>query len=685
MYHDDYSEKLFSRRAFVIGGLQLCGLAILGVRLAWLQIAQGKRYKMLSDKNRINIKILPPPRGEIVDRFGVPLAVNTQTYRVLIIPEQTDNIEKSLRALQGVIYVEEEHIQRILKESTKTAKFIPLRIKEGLSWGDVARVEVRLPDLPGIFIDVGDIRSYPYRDATAHIVGYVRAASKEDLEADDPVLRLPGFRIGKTGIEKVYDEEMRGKPGAAEVEVNVVGREVRELKRKDPLLGRRVTLTIDGELQRITQETLSAHKSASAVIMDAYSGAIYAMASYPSFDPNIFVRGFTTEEWQAIAEDTGHPQTNKAISGQYPPGSTFKMITALAGLKAGIINRDTLVFCPGHYEYGKSRYHCWKRGGHGYVNLQTALQESCDTYFYKISTEIGIDAIADMARRFGLGENLGLELGAEASGLIPDEAWKKKTLGTIWYPGETIISSIGQGNILTTPLQLAVMTSRLVNGGLGVKPWLTGYVGEQYLGRNDWENLDINPKHLALVRSGMDRVVNNRKGTAHKSRIDIEGMEMGGKTGTAQVQRITPEQRRLGVKNEDLPWRQRHHALFVGYAPVNDPRYVCSVVIEHGVGGSKAAAPIAKVLLEQTQRRDPAGTHMQPEVLENKEQETDLELPSEQAEHPLGISTLLWPPKKPERKKRQVHPLPPTLAPKTEVLPEINQDVSKTTRKLYNN
>ncbi len=615
MYYDEYSEKLFTRRAFVVGALQLCGLVILGARLAWLQIAKGKRYKMLSDKNRINIKILPPPRGEIVDRFGVPLAVNTQTYRALIIPEQTDNIEKSLRALQKVIYVEEGYIQRVLKEATKTAKFIPLRIKEGLSWGDVARVEVRLPDLPGIFIDVGDIRTYPYRSATAHVVGYVRAVSREDLKADDPIMRLPGFRIGKTGIEKVYDKEMRGKPGAAEVEVNVVGREVRELKRKAPVFGKRVTLSIDGELQRITQEILSTYKSASAVIMDANSGAIYAMVSYPSFDPNAFVRGLTKDEWKIISKDPAHPQTNKAISGQYPPGSTFKMMTALAGLEAGVINRNTLVFCSGYYDYGKSRYHCWKHGGHGYVNLERALQESCDVYFYKMATDVGIDKIADMARRFGLGDKLGIELGSEASGLIPDEAWKKKTMGVKWYPGETIISSIGQGNVLTTPLQLAVMTARLVNGGVGVKPWLTCYVGEEFLGHSNWDKLDVNPKHLALVMNGMNRVVNNKRGTAYRSRIKIKGMEMGGKTGTAQVQRITAEQRRLGVKNEDLPWEQRHHALFVGYAPISNPRYVCSVVVEHGIGGSRAAAPIAKMLLEHTQKRDPASIQMRSAAL----------------------------------------------------------------------
>ncbi|MCK5374399.1 MAG: penicillin-binding protein 2, partial [Alphaproteobacteria bacterium] len=470
-----------------------------------------------------------------------------------------------------------------------------------------------------------------------------------DLEADDPVLRLPGFRIGKTGIEKVYDKKMRGKPGAAEVEVNVVGREVRELKRKEALYGKRVTLTIDGELQRITQETLSVHKSASAVIMDAYSGAIYAMASHPSFDPNMFVCGLTTEEWGAITEDSTHPQTNKAISGQYPPGSTFKMITALAGLETGVINRNTIVRCSGHYKYGKSRYHCWKYAGHGNMNLETALQESCDVYFYKLATEIGIDAIADMARRFGFGSRLGLELGQEKPGLIPDIAWKKKTRGRPWYPGETIISSIGQGHILSTPLQLAVMTARLVNGGLAVKPWMTGYVGDQYLGHDNWDSLDVNPKHLELVCRGMERVVNSIKGTAHASRISTEGMEMGGKTGTSQVQRITAEQRRLGIKNKDLPWKQRHHALFVGYAPIGDPRYVCSVVVEHGVGGSLAAAPLAKILLEQTQLRDPASTLLQPDILKENEASQNSDMVLEQPENPTGITGLFWPPKKPQR------------------------------------
>ena len=616
MIHDNYSDLKFSRRAFFVGGLQLLGLGILGARLAWLQISQGSLYKTLSDKNRINIRMLAPTRGQIVDRFGVPLAINEQNYRVLIVQEQVQDIELALRALQKVIVVEEADIKRVIKEASKTSKFIPLKIKEDLIWEEVAKIEVNLPDLPGISIDTGDVRTYPYGNATAHIVGYVRDVSQEDLNGD-PVLKLPGFKIGKTGIEKNYDLDLRGKAGAIEVEVNVAGRDIRDLRRKPAMSGSRVTLSIDGELQRFTQEILKQHKSASAVVMDTHSGAVYAMVSHPAFDPNMFVRGLSQDKWQAMMDDEALPQTNKAIAGQYPPGSTFKMITALAGLKAGVIDKHTSVYCPGYYEYGKEKFHCWKKYGHGKVDLFTALEQSCDTYFYKMSTEVGIDAIADMARKFGLGSKLGFELRGENNGLITDKKWKLSRFGKRWYAGETIVSSIGQGGMRATPLQLAVMTARMVNGGKAVKPWITGYLGDKFVGKDTWGNMDISDEHLKLVMHGMDRVVNSKKGTAHASRILTDDWHMGGKTGTSQVQRITKEQRIKGIKNADLPWKQRHHALFVGYAPLNNPRYVCSVVVEHGVGGSTAAAPLAKEILTQVQLRDPARTQMQPEVMMN--------------------------------------------------------------------
>ncbi len=472
------NTKTFTRRAFFIGGLQLLGIGVLGGRLAWLQIVEGAKYKTLSDQNQINLRLIAPLRGPIVDRFGVPLAVNSQNYRVLIIPEQTQKLEETLKSLQAIITIDERDIKRALKDAKKAAKFIPVKVKEDLTWEEVAKVEVNTPDLPGVVIDRGDIRSYPYGASTAHIVGYVRAVDQDDLdkdkiEHDSPILKLPGFKIGKAGIEKVHDLELRGRAGSAEVEVNVLGREVREMGRRDPIPGEKTVLTIDGELQRYAQELLSQHKSASAVVMDVHTGAVYAMASHPSFDPNAFVRGVTQEMWQMISDDPGKPQTNKTLAGQYPPGSTFKMITALAGLESGVINKHSRVFCPGHYSFGNARFHCWKKGGHGTVDVVTAIQRSCDTFFYKISTEIGIDRIAEMARRFGLGAILGFDIDEERAGIIPDNDWKMKKLGQKWQQGETIVCSIGQGFTTTTPLQLAVMTARMVNGGYAVKPGFT--------------------------------------------------------------------------------------------------------------------------------------------------------------------------------------------------------------------
>lgn len=604
MEQDNDRAKSFTRRAFIIGAGQGLLLGILGARLAWLQVAQGGRYKTLAEKNRINVKMVAPSRGEIVDRFGVPFAVNDQNFRVLIVPEQTDSLEEALRSLSKVINLDQTDIDHVLKIAKKSAAFLPLEVKDDLNWEEVSKIEVNITDLPGVSTDVGEIRNYPFKDATAHMVGYVGAVNEAEID-QDKLLTLPGFRIGKTGIEKTYDEKLRGQAGRAEMEVNVVGREVRELKNEQSLTGKRITLTIDAELQLFAQQRLSLVRSASSVIMDAKTGAIYALNSYPSFDPNEFTRGISAERWEELLNDPAFPLTNKAIAGQYPPGSTFKMVTALAGLKHGIITSSSAFNCPGHYDLGSDRFHCWKRGGHGTVDLVRALEQSCDTYFYKIAVDIGIDRIAEMAHQLGLGEKLGFELSAEKGGLMPDKDWKRGRFGQSWQPGETIVASIGQGYILTTPLQLATMTSILVNGGYGVRPWITGFVGTEAGLDRSWPDLHIDSQHLALVKSGMDSVVNGKKGTAYGSRIDIPGMEMGGKTGTAQVKRITKQERAAGIRNEDLDWQFRHHALFVGYAPIEDPRYVCAVVVEHGGGGSTAAAPIAKDLLTKAQERDP--------------------------------------------------------------------------------
>ena len=582
-------------------------LGVLGARLAWLQVAQGERYKTLSDKNRINIKMLPPSRGEIVDRHGQPLATNEQNFRLEIIPEQAGNVEQSLRAAARVIDLSERDIASTLKRASRSPKFVPLEVRDNLSWEDVAKIEVNLPDLPGLSIHVGEQRNYPLGAASAHIVGYVSAVSRSEVNKN-PLFKLPGFKTGKTGVEKIYDEPMRGKAGAAEIEVNVVGREVRELQRKAPQSGDKVVLTIDSGLQSFVQERLNRERSASAVIMDTRTGAIYAMASAPSFDPNLFTKGMPADVWEQMLADPGHPLTNKAIGGQSPPASTFKMITALAAFEARVATRQTIVHCPGHYDYGGHRFHCWKRSGHGDMGIVDALAESCDIWFYKLATDVGIDRIAAMAEKLGLGQRPGLELKEERAGLMPTKNWKMGHFGEVWRPGETIVASIGQGYIQSTPLQLAVMTSRIVNGGYAVKPWITGYIGEQPGIDQTWEKIDIHDWHLKIVKQGMDRTVNGADGTARKSKIEDPSFRMGGKTGTSQVKRITMQQRAAGISNDELPWELRHHALFVGYAPLNDPRYACAVVVEHGGSGSAAAAPLARDILLEAQRLDPAKT-----------------------------------------------------------------------------
>ncbi|MFP4313347.1 MAG: penicillin-binding protein 2 [Alphaproteobacteria bacterium] len=599
-------QKVFTRRAFVIGGIQAALLGVMGGRLAWLQVAEGGKYQTLADKNRINIKLLAPSRGEIYDRNGLTLATNTQNFRVLLIPEQTDDLEQSLQSLGGIIDLNDIHVKRALKKASKVAKFIPVEVKDDLSWEEVSKIEVNLPDLPGLSIDVGERRHYPGGESCAHVTGYVRSVTESEIK-EDKMLSLPGFKTGKTGLEKKFDVALRGQAGTSRMEVNVIGRQVRELSKEDAQDGQSIVTSIDKELQDFTFKRLSTEKSASGVVMDVHTGAVYACASSPAFDPNIFTRELPAERWEALLSNPGHPLTNKAVAGQYPPGSTFKMVTALAALEAGVIDKNTSFFCPGFYELGKDRFHCWKRSGHGRMNLISSLAESCDVYYYKIAVETGIEQIATMARKLGLGQGFDFDLPEERPGLVPDKDWKRGYFGKTWQPGETIVASIGQGYLLATPLQLAVMTARLVNGGKLVEPWMSlanpVYAKAQ---KQSWEILNVKQNNLDLVQRAMDAVVNSRHGTAAGSRIIQAGMEMGGKTGTSQVKRITRAQRLAGVKNEDLPWKSRHHALFVGYAPIEKPRYVASVIVEHGVSGSGTAAPIAKDLLIKAQEIGPS-------------------------------------------------------------------------------
>ncbi len=577
-------------------------------RLGWLQIVNGKQYQTLSDKNRIHVNLVTPVRGHILDRNGHMLAYNEQNFQVEIVPEQAQDIRQSLDTLSRVIDLRNSEKQGVIERAGKQARFIPIKIKDNLTWEDVSAIELSLPDLPGISINVGQKRLYPYDRHFAHIVGYVGAVSDKEM-TDDPVLRLPGFQIGKTGIEKNFESNLRGRAGTKSIEVNSAGRLIRELGTEEGVMGYPVSLTLDRQLQEKTMQILSRHKSASAIVMNVHSGEVYACASHPSFDPNLFATRLPQKIWEEWNTNPGKPLTNKAISGQYPPGSTFKMITALAALEAGIIDRQTSFYCNGHYDVGRERFHCWKRAGHGWMNIYTALEESCDVYFYNIAEELGIEKIALTARQFGLGQAYDLALPLEAKGLVPDKNWKRGQFSTEWHLGETINATIGQGYILTTPMQLAVMTARLCNGGYAVEPWLVAHDGRYHRRKRQisWPKMAVNKTYLDIMKRGMELVMIGEDGTAKSSAIENETRQMAGKTGTAQVRRITMAERRAGLlSQEDIIWKHRHHALFVGYAPFDNPTYAVSVVVEHGGSGSSAAAPVARDIMLAAQDINPA-------------------------------------------------------------------------------
>lgn len=573
-------------------------------RLGYLQLIEGEQYQTLADRNRIDVRTIPPSRGLIYDRAGTVLAGNEQNFRLLITPEQVKDMDDLLNRLSEFIEIDAIERQYFLDRVKELPKFVSIELKDGLDWETVTKIEVRSNKFPGVKISTGEQRLYPKGNDTAHIVGYVSAISKVDIKNDPSLIRLPDLKIGKTGIEGAFEELLRGEPGAKKIEVNVAGREIRELEQVPSKPGQSAILSIDASLQNFVNERLALHKSASCVVMNCDTGDIYALGSHPSFDPNLFIRGLSPEKWQELLSDKTYPLSNKAISGLYPPGSTFKMVTALAGLEAGLVTAKSQVFCPGHFDLGTDRFRCWKKAGHGAMDMVEALAQSCDVYFYDLAAKLGIDKIAAMARRFGLGTKLGFDLPEERGGLVPDERWKLGHIGTKWQKGESVVAAIGQGYLQTTPLQLAVMCARMVNGGYGVNPWLVTNTHRDIIDKKSFEKLEVDPYHLTLVMRGMNRAVNAAKGTALGSRIASSEGGMGGKTGTAQVRRITQKQRELGVQQEELPWRQRHHALFVGYAPVEKPKYVCSTVIEHGIGGSRTAAPLTRDVLRQVLKMD---------------------------------------------------------------------------------
>ncbi|WP_373635089.1 penicillin-binding protein 2 [Yoonia sp. SS1-5] len=610
------SARTVSRRALVVGGAQVAVIGALGWRLQSMQVEQADQFRLLAEENRINIRLLPPARGMIFDRNGIPIAANEQNYRVVMVREDAGDIGEVLARLTELVEIDPDDLTRAMDEMKRRSPFVPVTIADRLSWEDVARINLNTPALPGIQADVGLSRVYPAGADLAHVVGYVGPVSDYDLsriDDPDPLLQIPKFQIGKTGAENKLEQTLRGSAGTRRIEVNAAGRIMRELDRQEGTSGKDVQLTIDSRLQSYVQARLDG-ESAGAVLIDLEHGDLRAIASAPAFDPNLFVRGISVRDWTDLNENKYRPLAAKAIQGAYPPGSTFKMVTALAAFEAGVVGPNETVYCPGHTDVFGIRFHCWKRGGHGNINLHESLKQSCDCYYYEIAQRVGIDKMAEMARKLGLGIKHDLPLSAVASGLAPDKAWKSEVRGEDWRIGDTVNASIGQGYVLASPLQLAVMSARIATGR-EVTPRLVRLIDgvEQPSGLG--ENLGINENVLRRVRASMNDVCNHRRGTAYRSRILGDDVKMAGKTGTSQVRRITPEERAAGVtKNEDLPWERRDHALFVSFAPFDKPRYALSVVVEHGGGGSKAAAPIARDIMLQALYGGPPPLDAYPEA-----------------------------------------------------------------------
>ncbi|MGL4236126.1 penicillin-binding protein 2 [Tabrizicola sp.] len=593
------SNRTLNRRTLMLGGAMAAMVAVLGARMRYLQVDQADEFRLLAEENRINIRLIPPERGLIQDRNGKLIAANEQNYRVVITREAAGDVELIMRRLATIIPMTAEELQQAIEEVNSLSAFVPVTVAERLSWDDFSKVAVNAPALPGVIPEVGQSRRYPLDFDFAHVVGYVGPVSEKDLEeleAPDPLLKIPKFQIGKIGVEKWMEDTLRGEAGTKRIEVNSAGRVMRELEREEGNPGTDIRLTIDADVQNFAQARLG-EESAAAIVIDVTNGDLICIASSPSFDPNLFVRGISHSDYNALTENDHRPLANKTVSGAYPPGSTFKMVTALAALGAGVANADTKVSCPGHIVFGERRFHCWKRAGHGTVRLTRSLSESCDVFYYEMAQEVGIDKIAEMGRKLGLGQRFDIPMSAVTEGVMPNKQWKLERYKQDWRIGDTINASIGQGYVLTSPLQLAVMTARIASGR-AVTPRLVRMIRNQELPVPEAPPLDIPPEHLAAVRFGMHEVVNGERGTAKSSRVVDPTMVMAGKTGTSQVRNITKAEREAGViANEDLPWNRRDHALFVGYAPYDAPRYAVAVVVEHGGGGSVAAAPIARDIL----------------------------------------------------------------------------------------
>ncbi len=613
---DPERQKVFTRRTVLFGGGAGLIFAGLAARLYQLQVIDHDKYVQLAIDNQFNRRILTPLRGEIVDRFGKVLASNRQNFRILLVPERTKDLEDAIDRIGQHIEISEDKRARILRQVRRRGVFVPVEIQDNLSWSQFSKLNFELPQLPGAQPDVGDTRDYPYGEAAAFVIGYVGSATETDLSSQEnnsqrTLLRQPGFKVGRDGLERTYDEELRGKAGQMQVKVNAHGRVIEELKDEatPPVKGKPLALTIDADLQLAAMEELKG-ESAAAVVLDAVTGDILVLASTPAFDPNTFNVGVDPTLWKELNQNPYKPLMNKPLSGVYPPGSTLKPVSAIAAQIAGLTTTHR-VRCTGKTWFGDRYFNCWKRGGHGVMDMRNSIKHSCDVYYWEIAKTLDVDILANTARKLGLGQTYELGIPGQKAGIFPSREWKRQYYAgqpenQTWFQGETLSAIIGQGAVTSTPLQLAVMAARIATGK-AIRPRIVRAIGDLAPPTPDAPLIDIDASYFDVARAGMDAVTNEIGGTAWRSRLTEPEWRLAGKTGTSQVRRITAEERRQGVvKNEDLPWDRRDHALFICFAPVDNPRYACAVVVEHGGGGSRIAGPKAREIMRAVMKKDPA-------------------------------------------------------------------------------
>ncbi|WP_415304274.1 penicillin-binding protein 2 [Candidatus Pelagibacter sp. Uisw_090] len=624
-------NQTINRRMFIIGAAKFIVFTGIIARLFSLQITDNKRYLTLSDKNRLREWRLPPIRGEFLDYFGNIIAGNLKIYQLHVIPEEVEDFKYLMVRLKEILNLSNGEFEKIIRQKNKQKSWETIIISKNLTWEQFTKVNYFLHDLIGAKPVLSVSRNYPFNESYTHVLGYVSEASEKDILNNEIIKskHVPGLKVGKTGLEKTFENELIGTNGIQRYEVNAYGKRISQLDHAEGLSGKTIQLTIDTEIQKLCNELLK-NIAGSISIMDIYTGEIVAMQSSPSFDPNLFLFGINQDDWQLIINNPLKPLVNKTLSGLYSPGSTFKPIVALSALENGIIDENFKVNCKGKIEMYGQTYHCWKKRGHGVVNLKSAMKQSCDTYFYEIARKLGVDRLKETSLKFGLGEKvLDETFSNEKKGLIPDTQWKKNNLGKGWVIGETLITGIGQGYTQTTPLQLCQMTAQLANGGFKIYPKIimeenpktvediklimdknAKYLDEKnnglqeasellgFLNKKKYGRLFKNSKNIELVQKAMFASTNEVRGTSYSSRIEDPKYQFAGKTGTSQVRRITKAARELDLNTSEIPYNERDHALYIAFGPYKNPRYALSIVVEHGGSGSSTAAPIAKKLFK---------------------------------------------------------------------------------------